>query len=279
MCAQGDEGGGWRVAYFLPRDSWNQEGKRRWRTGSLMSDYPSTILSSRGLPWATSNYPWDQGGRSHGKSWNGLCPVPTDSEISPGQCQGSCHCQIGFRFTATGLLRVVSLSLPPRPGVPRSLPLGNRASSWKEEKACPQRGSCVWSFLAGSSQASGRLQCHLGSQCSLRVFPETLLDFSEFCCFQIPESALWSARASAVLQVEAQGGVTGSLSGRLCDGAGLSATVSASWGLWADVHSPVPDLPSQVPPPAPGLCAVPLLTFGDASCFSRACTPLTCLPR
>lgn len=131
VCTQGDEGGGWRVAYFLPRDSWNQEGKWRWRTGSLMSDYPSTILSSRGLPWATSNYPWDQGGRSHGKSWNGLCPVPTDSEISPGQCQGSCHCQIGFRFTAKGLLRVVSLSLPLRPGVPRSLPLGNRASSWK----------------------------------------------------------------------------------------------------------------------------------------------------
>lgn len=117
------------------------------------------------------NYPWDQGGRSHGKSWNGLCPVPRASETSPGQCQGSCHCQIGFRFTAKGLLWVVDLSLPPRPGVLRSLPVGNRASSWKEEKACPQRGSCVWSFLAGSRPASGRLECHLGVPVQLEGVP------------------------------------------------------------------------------------------------------------
>lgn len=95
----------------------------------------------------------------------------TASETSPGQYQGSCHCQIGFRFTAKGLLRVVSLSLPPRPGVLRSLPVGNRASSWKEEKACPQRGSCVWSFLAGSSQASGRLECHLRVPVQLEGVP------------------------------------------------------------------------------------------------------------
>lgn len=154
---------------------------------------------------------------------------------------------------------------------------GHRAG--RRRKPAPRGALVCGLFLLAPARPLEGCSATLGSQCSLRVFPETLLDFSQFCCFQTPESALWSARASAVLQVEARGGVTGSLSGRLCDGAGLSATVSASWGLWADVHSPVPDLPSQVPPLAPVLCAVPLLTFGDASCFSRACIPLTCFPR
>lgn len=174
-----------------------------------MSDYPGTVLSSRRLPWATSNYPWDQGGRSHGKSWNGMCPVPTASETSPGQCQGNCHCQIGFRFTAKGLLRVVSLSLPPRPGVLRSLPVGNRHRAGRRRKPAPRGALVCGLFLLAPARPLEGCSATLGSQCSLRVFPETLLDFSQFCCFQTPESALWSARASAVLQVEARGGVTG----------------------------------------------------------------------
>lgn len=43
----------WRVAYFLPWNFWNQKDKQRWSTGSLVSDYPSTIPSPHGLPWAT----------------------------------------------------------------------------------------------------------------------------------------------------------------------------------------------------------------------------------
>lgn len=46
-----------RVAYFLPWNFWNQKGKRRLSTGSLMSDYPSTILSLHGLPWAILTAP------------------------------------------------------------------------------------------------------------------------------------------------------------------------------------------------------------------------------
>lgn len=32
----------------------------------------------------------------------------------------------------------------------------------------------------------------LGPRCSWRLFPDTLLDFSQFCCFQIPESTVWN---------------------------------------------------------------------------------------
>lgn len=36
-----------------------------------------------------------------------LYPVPTGSEPSLAQCQGSYHCQIGFSFTAEGLFQGV----------------------------------------------------------------------------------------------------------------------------------------------------------------------------
>lgn len=90
-----------------------------------MLDYPSTILSPRGLPWATLNRLWESGGRSPGKSWNGLDSVLTDSETLLAQCQGHHHGQIGFGFTVKGLLWVVGLSPQPRPGDVRSLPVAN----------------------------------------------------------------------------------------------------------------------------------------------------------
>lgn len=71
-------------------------------------------------------------------------------------------------------------SLRPSPGALRSLPVGNRAESWKEEKACPQRRSRVSTFalslacglfLLAPARALEGWSATLGSQVPLEAVP------------------------------------------------------------------------------------------------------------
>lgn len=201
-----------------------------------MLDYPRTTPTSREVPWATSKYPWVQGGRSHGKSRDGLYPVPTGSELSLAQCQGGYHGQIGLGFSWKGSsLGGLPHSLQPRPGTLRSLPVGNRAQGWKEEKACPWRRSCVSSFafalvhgllpLSVARPLEG-WSATLGFQVPLEGVPRN--PSGRLSILRLPDSRL---RLLEHLCFCCSGGgcsgrghrVTVGLS--LCDGAGLGATV------------------------------------------------------
>lgn len=106
----------------------------------------------------------------------------------------------------------------------------------------------------------------LGPRCRWRLFPDTLLDVSQFCCFQTPESAFWNACVSAVLEVEAQGGVTGSLSGCLSVMGLLSEPPR---GLWAG-----PDF--LLSPTLLHKSFHRLLTRGTSPCFLGCSLFLSC---
>lgn len=134
---------------FLPRDSWDQEGRQRWRAGSLMSGYPGATLPPQGLPWAAAAHAWDQGAGHMGRAG------PAAPKLA----------SVLLQRVFSGRAASVS-SLGP---APRSRPAGSRAQSWTEEKPAPRGelgcGSTflpflrLVAFLSGSGQASGRLLC------------------------------------------------------------------------------------------------------------------------
>lgn len=179
-CAQGDAGGRWRTS--SPEPSGIKRASRGGGRGaSLMSDYPSTIPSPWGLPWATSNHPQNQRGRSHGKSWNRLYPVATGAEPTPARRKGVAVTKLGLVFLRGSSRGGRSHSVQPRPGFLRSLPVGNGTElegrgSLPEGKAGQRAHLCSFSALRPFPAVSRPLEgwgATLGSQAAKVVLGHT----------------------------------------------------------------------------------------------------------
>lgn len=226
MCVQGDAGGGWRSSFP------ETPGIKRPSRGGEPGASCRIIQARFRLP-----------GDFHGP----LQIVPGIKEA--GHTDRAISCAHRLRALASSMSRELPLpnwvqfycrgsslggqphSLQPRPGALRSLQWETGQRAGRQRKSAP-RGDLVcpllpflWLVAFSCWLRPGLCKAGvppLGPRCSWRVFPDTLPDFSQFCCFQDPESAFWNASASAVLEVEAQGRVTGSLSGSLSEMALLS---------------------------------------------------------
>lgn len=137
-CAQGDAGGGWRTS--SPEPSGIKRANRGGGRGASCRIIQARFCLPGDFHGPLPVTPWNQRGRSHGKSWNRLYPASTGAEPMPVRRKGVAATRLGLVFLRRSSPGGRPHSLQPRPGVLRLLPVGNRARSWKEEEACPRGG-------------------------------------------------------------------------------------------------------------------------------------------
>lgn len=95
-CAQGDAGGGWRTS--SPEPSGIKRANRGGGRGASCRIIQAQFCLPGDFHGPLPVTPWNQRGRSHGKSWNRLYPASTGAEPMPVRRKGVAATRLGLVF-------------------------------------------------------------------------------------------------------------------------------------------------------------------------------------
>lgn len=165
-CAQGDAGGGWRTS--SPEPSGIKRANRGGGRGASCRIIQARFCLPGDFHGPLPVTPWNQRGRSHGKSWNRLYPASTGAEPMPVRRKGVAATRLGLVFLRRSSPGGRPHSLQPRPGVLRSRQWETGRGAGRKRKpargegwaACPPLLFLCLEAFSRRLQASGRRGCH-----------------------------------------------------------------------------------------------------------------------